>query len=89
MGLSSGLLGYLLLINLITLSAMLLDKAAAKARGSRISELTIFFLSLIGGVRGMVAGMFLFRHKTAKPGFQAVIFLIMLLNLALLYHFLA
>jgi len=89
LGLLSGLLGYLLLINLITLSAMLLDKAAAKARGSRISELTIFFLSLIGGVRGMVAGMFLFRHKTAKPGFQAVIFLIMLLNLALLYHFLA
>jgi len=80
---------YLLFINLVTLGAMLLDKAAAKAHGSRISELTIFFLSLIGGVWGTIAGMFIFHHKTAKPGFQAVIFLIMLLDLALLYHFLA
>jgi len=68
---------------------MLLDKAAAKAHSSRISELTIFFLSLIGGVWGTIAGMFLFRHKTAKPDFQAVIILIMLLNLALLYYLLA
>jgi len=88
LGLSSGLLGYLLFINLITLGAMLLDKAAAKAHGSRISELTIFFLSLIGGVWGTIAGMFLFHHKTSKPDFQAVIFFIMLLNLALLYYLL-
>jgi len=89
LGFSSSLLGYLLLINLVTLGAMLLDKAAAKAHGSRISELTVFFLSLVGGVWGTMAGMFLFRHKTSKPGFQAVIFFIMLLNLALLYYLLA
>jgi len=35
-----------------------------------------------------MAGMFFFRHKTAKPEFQAIIFLILLLNLALLYHLL-
>jgi len=89
LGFSSGLLGYLLFINLITLGAILLDKAAAKAHGSRISELTIFFLSLIGGVWGTIAGMFLFRHKTRKADFQAVVFLIMLLNLAFLYRLLA
>jgi len=72
----------------MSLIAMPLEKAAAKAHGSRISELTVFFLSLIGGVWGTVAGMFFFRHKTRRPSFQMVIFLIMLLNLALLYYFL-
>jgi len=86
---SSDLFWYLVVINFVTLGAMLLDKTAAKAHGWRLSELTIFFLSLIGGVWGTIAGMFLFHHKTAKPDFQAVIFLIMLLNLALLYHLLS
>ena len=70
---SSGLLGYLLLINLITLGAMFLDKAAAKAHGSRVGEFTIFFLSLIGGVWDTIADMVLFRHKRRKPHFQVVV----------------
>lgn len=82
------MLGYLLPINPMTLGVMLLDKAAAKVHGSRVSELTIFFLSLIGGVWETIAGMFLFHRKTAKPDFQAVITLIMPLNLATLHHLL-
>lgn len=88
MAFSSGLLWYLLTMNIVALGAMLLDKAAAKAHGSRMSELTIFFLSLIGGVWGTIAGMFLFNHKTRKTDFQAIIILIMLLNLALVYYLL-
>jgi len=85
----SDLLWYLFLINFIALGAMLLDKAATKAHGWRLSELTIFVLFLIGGVWGTMAAMSLFHHKTAKPDFQAVIFLIMILNLVLLHRLLA
>lgn len=63
--------GCLLLVNLVILGAMALDKAAARAHGSRISDSTVFLLSSIGGVRGTVAGMLLFRHETRKPEFQA------------------
>jgi len=67
LGFPPGLLWYLLLINLMTFDAILLDEAAAKVHGSRISELTIFLLSSIGGVWGTIAGTLLFYDKTAKP----------------------
>lgn len=60
---------YLLVINLISLLAMYIDKKKAKRGSWRTKESTLFTLVLLGGGFGGIAGMYLFRHKTKKPGF--------------------
>lgn len=60
---------YLLIINLISLLAMYIDKRKAKKGSWRTKESTLFTLVLLGGGIGGIAGMYLFRHKTKKPGF--------------------
>lgn len=55
---------YLLIINLVGVTAMGTDKSKAKKGAWRISEKTLFFISIIGGSIGTWAGMYLFRHKT-------------------------
>lgn len=60
---------YLLVINLISLLAMYIDKKKAKKGSWRTKESTLFMLVLLGGGIGGIAGMYLFRHKTKKPGF--------------------
>ena len=41
-----------------------IDKSKAKRHVWRISEKTLFLVSVIGGSIGTWAGMYLFRHKT-------------------------
>ncbi len=60
---------YLLAINLISFLAMYIDKRKAKRGSWRTKESTLFTLVLLGGGFGGIAGMYLFRHKTKKPGF--------------------
>lgn len=60
---------YLLAINLISFLAMYIDKKKAKRGSWRTKESTLFTLVLLGGGIGGIAGMYLFRHKTKKPGF--------------------
>lgn len=60
---------YLLVINLISFLAMYIDKKKAKRGSWRTKESTLFTLVLLGGGIGGIAGMYLFRHKTKKPGF--------------------
>lgn len=57
---------YLLIINAIGLSAMLIDKLKAEKGSWRIPEKTLFTITLLGGGIGTIAGMYLFRHKTKK-----------------------
>jgi len=56
----------ILVINLISWSAMLGDKRRSERQGRRVSENTLFLLALFGGAIGIYLGMFLFRHKTKK-----------------------
>ena len=58
------LLIYLLIINILAILVMGLDKRRARNQAWRIPEKTLFFLSIIGGSLGSVAGMYLFHHKT-------------------------
>ena len=58
------LLIYLLIINILAFLVMGLDKRRARNQAWRIPEKTLFFLSIIGGSLGSVAGMYLFHHKT-------------------------
>ena len=59
-----GLLIYLIVMNLIGLAVMAMDKSKARHHAWRISEKTLFLVSILGGSAGTWAGMYLFHHKT-------------------------
>lgn len=56
------------------------DKSAARAGRWRTSEQTLLVLGLVGGWPGAIAAQQLLRHKTAKPSFQMVFWVTVLLN---------
>lgn len=55
---------YFIVINLAGMFLMRSDKQRAIKKQWRISEQTLFLVSLAGGCIGTWAGMYLFRHKT-------------------------
>lgn len=60
---------YLLLINAAGLLVMLADKEKARKNLWRIPEATLLTVAALGGSIGVLAGMYLFHHKTRKPKF--------------------
>lgn len=60
------------------------DKRAATRGQWRTPESTLHLFGLAGGWPGALLAQGLLRHKTAKPGFQAVFWLSVVLNLAAL-----
>ena len=64
MQLSTPVILYLLLINLIAFALMGVDKSRARRHKWRIPEKTLFLSVLLGGSVGAIAGMQFFRHKT-------------------------
>jgi uncharacterized membrane protein YsdA (DUF1294 family) len=66
------LLGLALALNIASFIAYGIDKRAAKARQPRISERTLHLLSLAGGWPAARLAQQVLRHKTIKPGFQAM-----------------
>ena len=60
---------YLIIVNSIGFICMFLDKKFASMNQYRISEGTLFSISFIGGVIGVLLGMYCFRHKTKKLKF--------------------
>lgn len=63
------IIGYLLIINLISFITMWSDKQKAKKKAWRIPESTLFLLAIAGGSIGSIAGMYTFRHKTKHMNF--------------------
>ena len=55
---------YLAVMNILGFMAMGIDKKRAINKEWRISEKTLFLLSLLGGSLGTWSGMYLFHHKT-------------------------
>ncbi len=77
---------FFLAINLLAFLIMLLDKNKSKKNGAeRISEGMLFFLATVFGSVGVLAGMFVFRHKTQKWYFLIGIPMLILENISLLY----
>ena len=72
---------YYIAINLIGLSAMVIDKIRAMERRFRIPESVLFILALLGGSAGCIAGMIIFRHKKRKPAFRYGLPLILILQI--------
>lgn len=58
------LIGYLLVINLVTFVIYGIDKQKAVKKRWRIPESTLLGLAVLGGSVGALAGMHKFRHKT-------------------------
>jgi len=77
------LFAYILLINIISFFYLGLDKLKAQLKRRRISEKTLWILTLIGGSIGSLLGMNYFRHKTKKISFQAGIAVILALQVVL------
>ena len=55
---------YFLLINIITFTAMFIDKQKAIKHKWRVPEKILFLFVVLGGGIGGTAGMMVFRHKT-------------------------
>lgn len=75
---------YLIIINILSFSLMGIDKYKAITNKWRISEYTLFGLSLLGGSLGTLIGMFIFNHKTKKNSFRILIPIFLIINIILL-----
>lgn len=78
---------YFVLINIVTFFFFAIDKFKASGEYRRTPEKVLWLLSLIGGSIGALGAMHLFRHKTKKHSFQAVLLLIIVLQIALVFSF--
>jgi len=65
------LFGWLALTSFIAFILFGYDKYRAGQTGpGRVSEFTLILVGAVGGWRGRLLGMLVFRHKTAKLSFQ-------------------
>lgn len=71
------LIVYFILITILTFFFFGYDKLNARMKARRVREIILWFLALIGGSAGALIGMRVFRHKTKKLSFQAVLALIL------------
>ncbi|MGN0405960.1 MAG: DUF1294 domain-containing protein [Bariatricus sp.] len=76
---------YLIGINILTFCVYGIDKRRAIRKQWRISEKMLFFLALIGGSIGALAGMQMFRHKTKHVKFKLGIPAILIVQAGILY----
>jgi len=67
-------------LSLIAFLAYALDKRAARHGERRIPERHLHLLALAGGWPGAWLAQQSLRHKTRKPGFQAVFFALAIAN---------
>ncbi len=75
---------WLLLTSAWTFALFGFDKwRAGRAHASRLRESTLLWAAALGGWPGGLAGMLLFRHKSAKPSFQGKFAGILMLWVAL------
>lgn len=84
------ILGYFLVINLISFLIMWYDKHEAKIGEWRVKESTLFGFALFGGSIGGLLGMKVFHHKTKKwyfkYGFPIIIVLQIVLTIYLIFR---
>lgn len=77
-------LSYYLVCSVFTFVFFTVDKQLAIKQSKRISERNLIFASILCGWPGGLVAMKMFRHKTKKTSFKAMMVLAVLLNLAVL-----
>ncbi|MGO4905322.1 DUF1294 domain-containing protein [Flavobacterium sp. W20_MBD1_R3] len=83
----SFLIWYFTLINLVAFSIIGVDKKFAVEQKWRISERLLLLASVIGGTIGSGLAMLFFRHKTSKMSFLWKFFLIVFLQVFVVYFY--
>ena len=78
-------LTYLVTVNIVAFFYVGADKIKAQLQRRRTPEKTLWLMMIFGGTLGALLAMKFFRHKTRKQSFQAVVTLIMLLQIALVF----
>jgi len=68
--------------SVLTFIVYALDKSAAKAGRWRVAEKTLHLLALAGGWPGALIAQQVLRHKNRKPGFVAMFWVTVLVNVA-------
>ena len=81
--LTTTILIYLLIINVVTSIVYGIDKYKAKHAKWRISEATLLLLAAIGGSIGAWCGMKVWHHKTMHKKFKYGVPVIFILQVAL------
>lgn len=74
---------YACFVNLLGFILMGIDKRKAKKYQWRISEKTLWFITIVGGAIGTLFGMQIFHHKTKHRLFQTGVPFLVFLHLAL------
>ena len=80
------LIGYIIIINIISFFIMLYDKKQAIYHNFRISEKTIFIVSLLLGGIGTYVGMYVFRQKTKHLEFTIGIPVVIILDIISVFY---
>lgn len=75
--------GYILIINIISVSLFASDKKKAKRRDMRISEGRLMRSCFWGGAIGGMIGMHMFNHKTKKKKFFIIVPILFVIQLIL------
>lgn len=83
-GFAPRILAAYLVLSVVALIAYAIDKSAAQSGRRRTPENTLHLIALAGGWPGALLAQQLLRHKTRKPGFMAVFWLTVVLNVAVL-----
>lgn len=81
---TTSIIGYIIIINLIGFYIMGLDKKKAQKKQYRISEKALFTVALLGGSLGTTLGMNHFRHKTKHWYFKYGMPLIVMIQVGML-----
>lgn len=76
---------YGVIINLITFFYFGADKLRAQNNLRRVSEKALWILTLLGGSLGALLAMKIFRHKTKKLSFQAMLAVILAIQILLVF----
>ena len=79
-----GLMGFII-VNCWTILRFWQDKARAQAGERRIPEADLLGLALIGGPPGALLARKMFRHKTRKEPFSTQLFLIVAVQIGILF----
>ena len=82
-------LAWLLAISLVTFLTYGYDKLIAGSGRTRVPERVLLALAFAGGTLGALAGMWLFRHKTAKASFRLKFWLVVAAQIAVLVVYFA